>query len=106
MKKLFLAYILALVIANFAVVKLSIDIPEKMYASVKKAPILQETKQVVRISPARRTRRANNIHAAIHATSKREQKKELRYGNSFHWRNATCYFCFKTLFMYSASSVR
>lgn len=50
MKKLFLAYILALVIANFAVAKLSIDIPEKMYVSVKKAPILQETKQVNKVA--------------------------------------------------------
>ena len=36
----------SLVIANFALAKLSIEVPEKMYASVKEVPILQGTKQV------------------------------------------------------------
>ena len=46
MKKIFLVYILALVIANFAFAKLSIDVPEKMYASIAKAPILRGAKHI------------------------------------------------------------
>ena len=46
MKKILLIYILTSVIANFALAKLSIEVPEKMYASVKEVPILHETKQV------------------------------------------------------------
>ena len=46
MKKILLIYILTSVIANFTLAKLSIEIPEKMYASVKEVPILHETKQV------------------------------------------------------------
>ena len=46
MKRLFLAYAFIFFIANFAFAKLSIEIPEKMYDSIKKVPILQETKHV------------------------------------------------------------
>ena len=46
MKSLFFACMFSLVIANFALAKLSIEVPEKMYASVKEVPILQGTKQV------------------------------------------------------------
>ena len=46
MKRLFLIYTFTLFLANFAFAKLSIEIPEKMYDSVKKVPILQETKHV------------------------------------------------------------
>lgn len=46
MKSLLFVCVFPLIIANFALAKLSIEIPEKMYASVKEVPILQETKQV------------------------------------------------------------
>lgn len=46
MKRLFLIYTFTLFLANFAFAKLSIEIPEKMYDSVKKVPILQKTKHV------------------------------------------------------------
>lgn len=46
MKPLLFACIFPLFIANFALAKLSIEVPEKMYASVKEVPILHETKQV------------------------------------------------------------
>ena len=41
MKRLFLAYAFIFFIANFAFAKLSIEIPEKMYASTEQAHILQ-----------------------------------------------------------------
>lgn len=46
MKKLFLIYILTSIIANYALAKLGIDIPEKMYTSVENVPILKGTKHV------------------------------------------------------------